>query len=72
MNQALGRLESRLGKVVELRFFFVLSQMETAAVLEVSERTVKRVWRKARAFLFRELAGETGPDPQASRSPAET
>jgi DNA-directed RNA polymerase specialized sigma24 family protein len=48
-------LDARLGKVVELRFFAGLSVEETAEVLEVSAITVKREWRRAKAFLFREL-----------------
>lgn len=55
---ALSALSERLGKLVELRFFGGLTVQETAAVLEVSERTVKRDWRKARAFLHRTLGGE--------------
>ena len=41
---------------MELRFYAGLSVEETAATLAVSDRTVKRDWRKARAFLYRELA----------------
>jgi RNA polymerase sigma factor (sigma-70 family) len=55
LDQALTKLESlsdRPARVVELRFFGGLSVEETAAVMEVSERTVKREWQKARAFLF--------------------
>lgn len=68
VDQALERLESldpRLGKLVELRFFAGLSVEETAVVLEVSERTVKRDWQKARAFLFRELSGEGDPERES-------
>lgn len=59
LDQALSRLEgenARLAEVVELRFFSGLSVEETAAAMGVSERTVKRDWRLARAFLHGELA----------------
>ncbi len=52
---ALAAANERLSKVVELRFFGGLTVEETAEVLGVSERTVKREWRKARAFLYRVL-----------------
>jgi RNA polymerase sigma factor (TIGR02999 family) len=52
---SLSRIDDRLARLVELRYFGGLSVEETAATLEVSERTVKRDWRKARAFLFRAL-----------------
>ncbi|MCP3962226.1 MAG: sigma-70 family RNA polymerase sigma factor [bacterium] len=58
IDQALGslaELNERLSKLVELRFFGGLSVAETAHVLDVSERTVKRDWRKARAYLYRAL-----------------
>lgn len=51
----LTTLDPRLGKMVELRFFGGLSVTETAEVLAVSERTVKRDWRKARAYLYRAM-----------------
>jgi DNA-directed RNA polymerase specialized sigma24 family protein len=47
-----------LAAVVELRFFGGLSVEETARSLEVSERTVKRDWRLARAFLHDALSEE--------------
>ncbi|MGE5188871.1 MAG: ECF-type sigma factor [Gemmatimonadota bacterium] len=58
LNEALSRLcelDERLGRVVELRYFGGLSVEETAEVLEVDPRTVKRDWRKARAILFAAL-----------------
>jgi RNA polymerase sigma factor (TIGR02999 family) len=61
LDQALTELESlsaRQGQVVELRFFGGLTVEETAAVMDVSERTVKREWQKARAFLFDALRRE--------------
>lgn len=50
----------RKAEVVELRFFAGRSVAETAAILDVSEPTVKREWRFARAWLRRRLElGET-------------
>ena len=43
-----------------MRFFGGLSVEETAEVLKVSPLTVKRDWRAAKAWLYRELTGETG------------
>ncbi len=48
---ALARLDPRLAEIVELRFFAGLSVEETAQLLAVSERTIKRDWHKARALL---------------------
>ena len=58
---ALSRIDPRKVQVVEMRFFGGLSVEETAEVLKVSTVTVKRDWRAARAWLYRELTGET-PD----------
>ncbi|HYH44531.1 MAG TPA: sigma-70 family RNA polymerase sigma factor [Thermoanaerobaculia bacterium] len=55
--EALGALDPRKASVVELRFFGGLSVEETAAVLELSPETVGREWRRAKAWLFQELAG---------------
>ncbi len=58
LDQALSRLGSlsqRLAKIVELRFFGGLTVEETAELIGTSERTVKRDWRKARAFLLSAL-----------------
>lgn len=54
--ERLARLDDRLARVVELLFFGGLTERETGEVLAVSERTVRRDWRKARAFLSRLLA----------------
>lgn len=54
----LAELDERAAKVVELRFFAGLNVEETAISLGVSAPTVKREWRRARAFLNRELGGE--------------
>jgi RNA polymerase sigma-70 factor (ECF subfamily) len=53
--QALEEVNPRGCKVVELRYFGGMNNREAAAVLRVSETTVERDWRLARAWLFREL-----------------
>ena len=60
LDAALTRLaavDAHLARVVELRFFGGLTVEETAQALGVSEATVKRAWRRARAFLHHDLAG---------------
>lgn len=59
LDQALDRLsglDPRQGRIVELRFFGGLTVEETAAVIGISPRTVKREWQLARAWLKRETA----------------
>jgi RNA polymerase sigma-70 factor, ECF subfamily len=60
LDEALGRLaevDARKARVVELRFFGGLSVRETAAVTKVSQDTVMRDWKIARAWLLAELSG---------------
>jgi RNA polymerase sigma factor (TIGR02999 family) len=52
----LGALDERLAQLVELRFFVGLSEEEIGELLTVSSRTVRRDWRRARAFLHEALA----------------
>lgn len=52
----LGALDGRQAKIVELRFFAGMNEEETGNVLGVSSRTVKRDWRIAKAWLFKELS----------------
>lgn len=51
----LSKLSPRLAQVVECRFFAGYGDTETALALGVNERTVRRDWIKARAWLRREL-----------------
>ena len=63
INDALDRLaawDARQARIVELRFFTGLSVEEVAALLDVSEKTVKRDWSMARAWLQRAL-GPSAP-----------
>ena len=53
--ERLASLDGRKSKVVELRFFAGMTEEETGTVLGISPRTVKREWRVAKAWLFKEL-----------------
>jgi len=58
LDEALDQLaviDPRRSRMVELRFFGGLSEEETAEVLKVSQRTVRREWSLARAWLYHEL-----------------
>jgi RNA polymerase sigma factor (TIGR02999 family) len=62
LDDALKRLaefDERKSRVVELRFFGGLTVDETAKVLGVSPNTVDRDWSTARAWLYKEVNGET-------------
>ena len=62
LDEALRRLaefDARKAQVVELRFFGGLGAKDTAAALDVSEETVLRDWRLSKAWLLRELLGES-------------
>lgn len=52
----LSRIDERLGRVVEMRFFGGMTESETATVLGVTERTVRRDWTKARGLLYQALS----------------
>ena len=54
--QRLGEADPRLAQVVEWRYFAGMTEAEIAAQLGVTERTVRRDWRKARAFLQLDMA----------------
>jgi len=59
INDALLELEAldaELAQLVEMRYFAGYSEPEIAALLDVSERTVRRQWDKARAFLLASLS----------------
>lgn len=52
----LAAFDERLARVVEWRFFAGLEETEIASALGVDVRTVRRDFRKARAFILEELA----------------
>lgn len=53
----LEKLNKRLSKVVEMRFFGEMTIQEISQALDISESTVKRDWMKARGWLYKELKG---------------
>ena len=54
--ERLAVFDGRLASVVECRFFAGYTDAETAEALKVNERTVRRDWTKAKAWLYREMA----------------
>jgi RNA polymerase sigma factor (TIGR02999 family) len=68
LDEALTRLaeiDPRKSRIIEMRFFGGLSVEETAELLKLSHRTIRREWSSARAWLYREL---TGGDPAQRNS----
>ena len=59
----LSRISARQAKLVEGRFFGGLDVSELAVLLEVSEATVAREWRSARAWLAVEIRRSLGGEP---------
>ena len=60
VDRALGRLaehDERLARIVEMRFFAGMTDVEIAQVLGVTDRTVRNQWSFARVWLRRELEG---------------
>jgi RNA polymerase sigma factor (TIGR02999 family) len=49
--ESLGKIDARLVKVVEMRYFAGLSDDEIGAALDLSARTVRRDWERARLLL---------------------
>jgi len=57
--KGLAEIDPRKCRIVELRFFGGLTVEETAEVMKLSAITIKREWRAARAWLFREISADT-------------
>jgi RNA polymerase sigma factor (TIGR02999 family) len=58
LDEALSQLDPRQRQVIECRFFGGMEEKDIAEALGVSERTVRRDWVKARAWLYLELYPE--------------
>lgn len=64
LNEALERLSQlneRLSQIVECRYFGGLSEEQTAEVLDISVRTVRRDWVKAKGWLYTQLQPDSPP-----------
>jgi RNA polymerase sigma factor (TIGR02999 family) len=59
----LAKLDERLARVVECRFFGGMTEQETAEALHIAVRTVRRDWIKARGLLYQALGTGTPRDP---------
>lgn len=55
--EELARMDARLARVVEMRYFGGMSDEEIAEALDLSDRTVRRDWEKARLLLAHALRG---------------
>ncbi len=60
--RALEVIDAQKGRIVELRYFGGLSIDETAEVLKISPRTVRREWRRAKAWLYRMISEGDGDE----------
>lgn len=56
----LETVDQRMARIVEWRYFGGYSETEIAQALGVTDRTVQREWRKARAYLLVALSGADG------------
>ena len=65
----LGEKDPHMHRVVMLRFFAGLSEEQAAKVIGVSDRTVRRDWTVARAWLHRELNTGRAPDEEPPSTP---
>ncbi len=57
----LAKMDQRMAQVVEFRVFAGMTNLETAFVLQVSDRTVQEDWRVAKMWLRNELLEATPP-----------
>ena len=68
VHELLDRLaeeDPRKAEVTKLKFFVGLSNAETALAMGVSEKTVNRHWRYAKAWLYHEIQGSSPPPTEA-------
>ena len=75
LDEALTRLaleHAEAARVVELRFFAGLMDREIATIMQLNERTVRRHWTFAKAWLAREMGEHGGKDSDGRDSPGHT
>jgi RNA polymerase sigma factor (TIGR02999 family) len=67
----LAKLDERLARVVECRFFGGMTEEETAEALRIAVRTVRRDWVKARGLLYQTLVPTFGRDALPGMPPSD-
>jgi RNA polymerase sigma factor (TIGR02999 family) len=67
----LARLNPRLARVVECRFFGGMTEQETAEALQIGVRTVRRDWIKARGLLYQALGADFTREAAQLTAPTE-
>lgn len=60
--RSLEQMDPQKGRIVELRYFGGLSVEETAEVLNISPRTVRREWQRSKAWLYRMISEGTADE----------
>jgi RNA polymerase sigma factor (TIGR02999 family) len=60
--RSLEKMDPQKGRIVELRYFGGLSVEETAEVLNISPRTVRREWQRSKAWLYRMISEGTADE----------
>lgn len=68
LDEALEQLDPRQRQVVECRFFGGMEDAEIAAALGITDRTVRRDWVKARAWLYRALSDDSSANDPAAHA----
>jgi len=68
LDRAMEKLDERQRSVVELRYFAGLEEREVARLLDVTERTVRRDWVKARAWLYAAMYPGAPPGSAGERA----
>lgn len=58
--ERLGKIDARLLRIAEMRVIMGMEAHDIAAALGVSETTIKRDWRRAKAYLYAELGPVSG------------
>lgn len=69
LDDALSRLagvDDQAARIVDMRFFGGMEMEEIAEVLDITDRTARRRWAYARAWLYRAMEGDAPPQPPES------
>ncbi|KAB8172211.1 sigma-70 family RNA polymerase sigma factor [Lysobacter maris] len=68
--EALAAIDPRLAQLVEMRYFAGMNDIEIGEVLDLTDRTIRRDWRKARAFLAAYIGGASDAFGDIPEQPA--